>query len=185
MGYPADPLDIRPPRVPDFIEPFIAWRVWDVALSDDGLTLESLFYPTNWTPGTKMKATCRYGCPEVPGRSHDHGDGVHSLPCGFYGGKTLEQAATYLPATLSDPTSMTLKRTRSVIGKVALAGLVKEHERGYRAELAWPVALWVPVSFGFPVNAWEGDPERAARLLYRRYDVPVKLFRRVRDLEDA
>lgn len=178
--------------VPDLIEPFVAWRVWDVTLTGDGLALESLFHSAHWTPGHVLKATCRFGCDEVPADvdSLKHAElnywniPVNSMPCGIYAGKSLEQAVTYLPSCFRDPAAVTMKRARAVIGKVALSGLVKEHEKGYRAEYAKPVALWVPVSFGFPVDTWEGDPERAARLLRDAYDIPVKLFRRVRELED-
>jgi hypothetical protein len=175
-------------RVPDLIEPFVAWRTWDVCVEGNDLLLESLFFATVWHPGGPLRATCQYGCPVVPGVEHIDPETYGStVPCGIYAGKQLAQAAGYLPDSLRCVGGPPLfqKRTRAVIGKVALWGLVKEHKMGYRAEYAKPVALWVPVSFGFPVGGNEMTPERVARSLSATYEVPAKLFRHTRDLEDV
>jgi hypothetical protein len=69
---------------------------------------------------------------------------------------------TYLPEQLQ------WTKLVPVVGRVALWGVVHEHERGWRATFAYPERLFVPIS--------ELDPRHARRLMdgLRRYEVPVR-----------
>jgi len=187
-----DPLDSAPLSDPLVIEPFVGWRVWDVGVHQDEFVLESLFYTDRWMPGETMIASCHYGCsfsPAPAGETHGKSSRTYAtlspLPCGIYAAKSLDLAASYLPPALRKIYGVQLTRTRCVIGKVALWGVVIEHEKGYRAQYAKPLSLHVPVSFGFPVASDHTDAELVARRLAHAYEIPVKMFRRVGDLEDA
>lgn len=182
----------EPMIVPDLIEPFIAWRVWDVTLDDGELALSSVHHIDRWQPGQRMEARCRYwehrGC-VAPCEAGTHLSFAHisATDCGIHAAKTFERAGDYLPPSLSDPRALTLHKTRAVIGRVALSGLVREHEHGYRAQFASVVDVYVPVSFAL-LDAWgqhEIGPEPACHRLRERYGVPVGMFRRLCELEDV
>lgn len=170
--------------VPDTIEPFIGWRVWNVR-GGNRLTLESLYYSHHWAPGRAARAQCE----ETFAWGHAFGGHSHRAPadgckCGMYAAKTLEWAAEYLPEKLRHFTPEpipTSPKTRMVFGRVALWGEVIEYEHGYRGEYAYPVDLYVPVVF----ECWSMGAKRAATQMRESYDVPVHIIRRAADVEVA
>lgn len=90
--------------------------------------------------------------------------------CGIYAFRDPEHLLLHVQGWYSDPhlfAATTIERV--VLGAVALWGTVIEHERGYRAEYAYPLGLWVP-----PI--WRElypQVEAIHRALGERYRIPV------------
>jgi hypothetical protein len=103
-------------KIPDFVSPIIGYRVWGW----DAVGLTSL-NGERWTPKKPIVAGCR-AC-----ETH----GAHHAPhmnctCGVYAAKTLQH----------------LRRScygsHGPCGEVLLWGTVVEHQRGWRAQFAYP-----------------------------------------------
>jgi hypothetical protein len=146
---------------PDYVEPVLGWRMW-YAVDHGGPTrLSSVVHTTVWEPGLPLVATCRrIRIPLWP-----FGRGRHDAPgadcrCGIYAA-TVSTLRSYLPEQLA------WTQLVPVVGRVALWGVVQEHEHGWRASFAYPQSLFVPVA--------ELGPGRARRLLadLDLYGVPV------------
>lgn len=162
--------------VPDYCAPIVAYRVWGV---DRTTTRLRARYRTEdaWEPKQPKRATCRYmdigvvddGAPPhhttadcVAAMQAYYGEGKleHGwvASCGLYGYKTPLMAWHALG------TSDEWDESRIVFGEVRLWGRVLEHERGFRAEYAYPGALAAlsPVAeeladvYGVPVAALQG-----------------------------
>jgi hypothetical protein len=118
-------------------EPVIAWRAWQWT----GSVLRGVV--TEW-PRQNFIAWCDH-CAEPPGWDH---------PCGIYGVPHPSQVGAMFPGK------------PDVVGRVALTGLVVEHETGYRASNAKILDLWVRSHFVadqlaalYPdVNVHRGNP---------------------------
>ena len=122
-------------KIPDFISPALAWRVWQW----DAAGLKSL-NGEPWLPGKPPRAGCRasgsrtlIGIPNIPKIANiPHDAPEFKCTCGIYGSKSLDQ----------------LRRTQfwqygSIHGEVNLWGSVVEHEQGFRAEFAYPKTLYL------------------------------------------
>lgn len=119
-------------NIPDFISPIVAWRVWQWAAAG----LKSL-NGEPWLPSKPLQAGCRVSGCGSPVRSPHAARPSHYAPqfhcsCGIYASKSLDQ----------------LWRTQfwqygSIHGDVSLWGSLVEHEQGFRAEFAYPKALYV------------------------------------------
>jgi hypothetical protein len=147
---------------PDLVEPVVAWRVWR-ALDDGGVTrLSSIFYRSNWPHCAPLVASCQHvRLPLWPFRREWHEAPAARCGCGIYATSAARLRA-YLRGRL------TLIEGISVVGRVSLWGTVVECESGWRASLAYPEELYVPI-FGI-------ESARAARIVddLRRYRVPVR-----------
>jgi hypothetical protein len=118
-------------------EPLLGWRAWTVAETEDGLELRSLVYAHAWPVGEPMRRVCEPGgCLAARWPDQPHACGIHAF-------KERTDAELY-PATWEARRSGG-SRSPDVyaIGRVSLWGRVVEHERGYRAELAYPFDLFV------------------------------------------
>jgi hypothetical protein len=128
-------------RAPDAIQPEVGWRVWDVVELDDSLRLCSLAFWTIWLPGVSARATCRRSLIN-PGRAPvGHGAPDLACSCGIYAARSARQVLAY--ARGFQPRSDTVHR---VLGTVSLWGTIVECQGGWRAERAYPAALYVPTS---------------------------------------
>jgi hypothetical protein len=139
--------------VPDFAEPFEAWRVWRVVAGKDGYRLGSVVKPTVWPPGEPLVADCLRSSPLAAWfrRKRSAGRPVpdERCECGIYAG-VLRWVGEYLRDL---PASVAVAR---VLGRVSLWGRVIECERGFRASHAYPLHLYVPVDSSFHSNhRWE------------------------------
>jgi hypothetical protein len=141
-----DPYGLDPrgdARVPDAIEPIVAYRAWVV---DPDLQVRSLNRRATWAPGEWMTARCSRGRHTAP---------AEGCACGVYASKDLNVAialagAFGLPRENEPP--------RAVFGLVQLAGKVIEHDDGYRAEHAWIAQL-------LPFEGFSRGTESVARVL--------------------
>lgn len=130
--------------------PIIAYRTWEVR--NDVLFGVGMGAEVCWKPLTPLKAR------HVDGTTSSHPDNpcpYERCKCGIYALKTLAGVT----------------EKSDVIGKVALWGKVIEHEHGYRAEYAYPLAFFVPKAPmpGFPVNTSMGE-------LAKRYGITVEVM---------
>jgi hypothetical protein len=129
--------------VPDFVEPVEAWRVWRVSTDEGRVALHSAFADAPWEPGAPLCATCVKRQRSfrrlwrVEKLHHDAPD--IGCTCGIYGVRSFAAARWYLESQAAlDPADR-------VIGRVALWGDVVVSQWGWRASLAYPLELFVPV----------------------------------------
>jgi hypothetical protein len=178
-------------RIPDKIAPEIGWRVWlIVARGGCDLRLHSAVQAkVAWEPRAELRAECRRlptpevfnGAPcthdapsEVCGTGGGHG-------CGIYAAKTRAACLHFLKGAYSPARVAGDSVVHRVLGRVALWGKVLEAERGWRAELAYPVDIWVPrlryVSSGANVGELQapGLPVESIAAGLAVYGVPVFL----------
>src|ERR1017187_4917180 len=115
-------------NVPDYISPVIAYRAWRC----DAAGLKSVCGEL-WHPRQPLAARCRVAdCKAFVGRAHDaHEPPQTNCTCGIYEAKTLPdlRSAGY--------------GGYGICGEVCLWGKVIEHERGWRAQLAYPKNLFL------------------------------------------
>lgn len=133
------------PGIPDYVEPTIGWRAWLVVETPDGLRLQSVLYPTVWTPRGEEVAVCRPG-DRSPEEELNAALAPHLAPhpscrCGIYASKTPELATPYVHSHAGLAGSALLR----IVGTVSLWGTVIEGQHGYRASHAYPDRLYVPV----------------------------------------
>lgn len=121
----------------------IGWRSWQVEDSGSELWLKSVVVPAYWQPGQALEA---YFLPPPAGSMH--GPGIYAA----------KSEAGALEALADWP--------GSVYGTVALWGTVIEHDRGYRAQFAYPQHLWC-------------KDEETARRLSRRYGCESEVSERL------
>jgi hypothetical protein len=132
-------------KAPDYVSPIVGWRAWSV--HSDGI-LTSIHHPTRWEPGVPVQAD--HSPPldlgptdEVPADSRrsprraaeqrpHHPPGA-ACTCGVYAVVDKEQ----LELQFLWPS------VPSVYGRVNLWGRVIIAEKGYRAQFAYPLELWV------------------------------------------
>jgi hypothetical protein len=111
-------------------EPIIAWRAWALSGHRDGTGL--LLRPVAgrarpWKPLEMATAVCK--------ASRFHRSPHIDCTCGLHG--------------THDPDTLRKARTPAVLGRVALWGRVIEHERGWRAEYAYPQTVRLVCQFCF------------------------------------
>ena len=146
-------------NVPEYISPIAAYRVWQW----DTTGLKSLCGEP-WSPGKPLAARCRvYSAGTMVGRggaAHDaHEPPQTDCTCGVYAAKSLE----HLRSTGYD--------RYGIHGEVNLWGKVVEHERGWRAQLAYPKNLFLSLD-ALPVTLAEIQ-SRLKMLTTYRIDICV------------
>jgi hypothetical protein len=125
------------------METTVGWRVWRLAgpYVHEG-PLMSTFMTSIWPAGVAMKACCGSDNAEMR-------HGIHAFV-------SRGQAEEYFGEQSRG------KTTPHVIGEVSLWGRVVLHERGYRAQFAYPRRLLVPRRYANP----RSDIVRDLRRLY-------------------
>jgi hypothetical protein len=128
-------------RAPDYVEPTLGWRVWDVVELDGRLRLRSPAFLTVWSPRRELIALCRRSLPALSwGGLGDHAAPHARCSCGIYAAKQPAQATSYLTHCFPRRGGV----LHRVIGRVSLWDLVVECQRGWRAGRAYPASLYVP-----------------------------------------
>jgi hypothetical protein len=118
-------------EAPDYVEPFVGWRVWDVVVVDGAVRLRSRRNGVIWP----VRATLEAVCLDVAGEHR-----VEDCSCGIYASKTLRYAVPYLSREFRRDSRV----AHRVIGRVSLWGRIVEGDRGYRGSRAYPLDLFVP-----------------------------------------
>jgi hypothetical protein len=133
---------------PDYLEPTVAWRTWQVVEAEEGARLSSILYPTLWPPRRELVAECRHRRLVLfrPWRLRppDHGAPEESCRCGIYGTARAADAAAYLEGYIFKSEPSRWRLLRRVLGRVSLWGSVVECKDGWRASHAYPEQLFVP-----------------------------------------
>jgi hypothetical protein len=148
-------------EAPDYVEPTVAWRLWHPVRDGAATRLSSIFHTTVWPARRPLVADCRcLRVPFWPFRRARHDAPAVGCTCGIHAA-TPATMRSYLPRHFA-------LATFPVVGRVSLWGIVHECERGWRASLAYPETLYVPVV--------AGDAERKARMIgdLEAYGVPVR-----------
>jgi hypothetical protein len=134
---PASPgtrsLETPDLTVPDYLEPILAWRAWlvttrvDPSSSVDVLQprIVSVFKGTVWEPYQALEARHETGTPCVAGSP---------CRCGIYAFKDPE----HLRREIWSVPMRSRVGYSAIIGQVWLWGKLAEHERGWRAQFAYP-----------------------------------------------
>ena len=146
---------------PDYVEAVVGWRMWYAVEEGSAVRLSSVIHRTLWPRAAPLVAACRcLRVPLWPFARPRHEAPAADCRCGIHAA-SIGMMRTYLPEQLQ------WTKLVPVVGRVALWGVVHEHERGWRAAFAYPESLFVPTE--------ELDPRRARRVIdgLRRYDVPV------------
>ena len=133
---------------PLYAEPIEAWRVWRVSLDARLRPLTRATKP--WPARERVVARCLV--------APDHVAPAAACSCGVWAVPTRERAL--------EIASMTV-RTPVAVGRVALWGRVVEHEGGWRAQYAYPIAVTV-YDDGY-IGA--GERARSARRLASEYAI--------------
>lgn len=144
---------------PDYLEPLLGYRVW----ATDGPRLISLADGRGWEP-YKAKEAAHVGF-------HGWAEKCHESPCwrhvpylrpgcGIYAYKTLDDLRRGLE---EDERNYELY----AIGSIWLWGRIVEHEWGYRAQYAYPAAIFthraIADAYGVPftpkeeIDTWKSD----------------------------
>ena len=132
------------------IEPLIGWRVWSLVMRRAG-RVPSL-QPAGagrgeWSTRRPYRAMCRrLGLPGP--ELAQHPSPVPGCTCGIYASSSLRNLVTSTP-------SMPVV---SAVGTVALWGRVIEHERGWRAEFAYPDRLTLVCVICLQEGSGAGEP---------------------------
>jgi hypothetical protein len=156
---------------PDYVEPFVGWRLWLVVADGGYLWLESVLYPSRWMPLRPFHAICipHRRCvlcgPAARDVEPEHAAPDESCHCGVYAVADPSSLASYLDG--AHPSGQALDR---VIGRVRLWGTVIECERGWRAALAYPEQIYVPA------RGDGGTRRQVAHIVagLRDYGIPVE-----------
>lgn len=119
-------------KIPDYISPVVAHRVW--RWDDTGL--KSLNGEL-WCAGRPLEATCRAAVPGIVVGCGRPVHGAQELPhpkctCGVYAAKNIEHLRQFG------------YERRGIHGEVYLWGTVVEHRLGWRAQFAYPKSLFLP-----------------------------------------
>jgi len=112
--------------IPDYISPIIGYRVWRW----DTTGLKSVCGEP-WPPGQPLAAGCRVFVGRAENAHDTHDAPQEKCTCGIYAAKTFH----HLCSAGYDK--------YGVHGEVFLWGKVVEHERGWRAQLAYPKNLFL------------------------------------------
>ena len=125
-------------RAPDYAEPLIGWRVWCVTRTRSGFRLASVIRDDVWPVDAELVAGCDSG----------HSAPYEDCACGIHATRDPEAVLSYLrgrdePATVA-----------RVLGRVQLWGRVVEHERGWRAERARALDVWLPPELDGALDAY-------------------------------
>jgi hypothetical protein len=142
------------------VEPIVGWRTWD--LSDDAAA-GPLLHPTGsgvdvWAPRMPLRARC--GVPlilSVFRRPHEAPD--LGCRCGIYATRSLDDFPRPRPAWPPPP----------VVGTVSLWGRVVEHQRGWRAAIAYPARVRLVCSMCAWFEPGPGTPVTVHAFLGRLY----------------
>jgi hypothetical protein len=149
---------------PDYATPVIGWRVLLVVKREGGWRLRSVTYPQHLVAATGIRGGGRG--PRVC-REH-HPVPAEPCGCGVHAAHTPGLAVLYLEQGRGARIVVT-----GVVGRVALWGAVVDCEWGWRAEIAHPAHLYVPV--GWSPRLTPTGATSLARAL-GGYGVPVEVI---------
>jgi hypothetical protein len=147
-------------EAPDYCRPVVAWRVWYAVQSAGETRLSSVYHQAYWPVREPLEAVCRRR--KLPFREK-HPAPTRRCECGIYAALP-DTARDYFLSDSPQPAAP------AVVGCVSLWGVVVECERGWRASLAYPERLFVPM-----LGRVDNTAARIAKGL-KGYGVPVEVL---------
>lgn len=125
--------------VPDQLDPVVGWRSWQVAIHNGWPCLQACTRHILWLPGQRMEAVCEIGFGDASEftRCDKNLCPCTSCTCGLY--------ATWQPDHIL---------AAKVYGQINAWGRVVKHERGFRAQYAYPKILFAPAELIAPLHAY-------------------------------
>lgn len=145
-------------RIPDGIEPIVAYRAWKFNVAEGRAELSPIAHLGHQWDGATLRWVTA-SCDRVTNPWHLAP--MEECTCGFYAWRTLNPMIVGM-ASSSAGAAATADRTGIVLGRVEFAGKVIEHELGYRAERA-RIAELIPIR----------GSELLTMILAKRLDVSV------------
>jgi hypothetical protein len=136
-------------RIPDAIEPIVAYRAWRYSIEGRRAQLDPLNGPLSspwmgaspWDGAASNWVTA--SCTVLPEFHHDVPS--EDCSCGFYSVKEIEFAVDHASILHHIGFGGSGRRVPVVLGRIELSGKVIEHDVGYRAERA-RIAELIPFS---------------------------------------
>ena len=145
-------------RAPDYAEPLVAWRLWEVEDVHHVPRLRSLYRMCFWPVGVPLAARCNVRGLRLWRAPHEAP--ATDCRCGIYA------VAFEFISTLAFDEILGPPRRTVAIGTVSVWGDVVECEHGLRAAFAYPERLFVPSAGASSERAIAGLED---------YGVPVEL----------
>lgn len=149
----------------DATGPLEGYRCWAVGSWSPSLS-SIVAISVVWEPDGPTCARC-YAMPGIPGYPRDVWDASRAAPdigctCGLW---VLRRIDAGLMRRTAGIVPSSLRMALYVWGRVRFWGEVIEHEHGWRAEFARPVALY---------RTWEPFAEARMREVAEAYDIPIE-----------
>ena len=143
-------------EIPLFMDPILAWRCWHVEYDERrGILLRSITHTIRWPKRKPARAHCMAMYKDnmaSPKHNHDAPDMTHG--CGFYAVDTPQDCVAWTKSSY---------RTLRAIGRVKLWGQVFDFTKGYLAEYAYPLEMWLPTTWqGIPPDKLTSFEDRSA-----------------------
>jgi hypothetical protein len=155
---------------PDYVTPFVGWRLWDVVAEGESLRLMSVVYDVAWPVREPLAAECLHRRGRREGRwlaGSGHAPPARRCECGIYAVNDPFWLETYLDHNYARRVSV-----HRVVGRVSLWGTVIECDRGWRVSHAYPAHPYVPLVPGdFDATRSEYIADEIAD-----YSVPVEVI---------
>jgi hypothetical protein len=159
-SHDADAADAMLARAADYAEPLVAWRLWEIEDLEETARLRSLYRICFWPVGRPFEARCEAHRFRLRRRAR-HSTPAATCTCGVYGVPFAYVRKLAVNDRLLPP------GRPLVLGTVSLWGEVVECERGWRAALAYPDRLFMPLEFANVEHKATGLED---------YGVPVELL---------
>jgi hypothetical protein len=116
-------------------EALVGWRAWKIVGGARAIALSSIVYEEIWPHRRPLVSRCEGGgCLAARWPLLAHSCGIHAF-------KSRTEALGFPRSWEGVRFSAPRQPEAYVIGRVSLWGRVTEHERGYRAEYAYPYEL--------------------------------------------
>lgn len=161
-------------QVPDVVEPVQGWRIWKVLKGSGPPQLRSL-NGALWYPGERHAARCSPSSTHGP-RPKDplnHATPESACRCGVYAAGSQRDAEELALFFMERGEAMV------ALGRVALWGKVVVHEKGYRAQFAYPSLLTL-------IARENAEPKLREAISYlKSFDVPLADVRLLPDYQPA
>lgn len=116
-------------EVADRVSAVLGWRLWD--FDTQGRLISPMWIRQVWDVNEPLEAQCR------PGKRH--AAPYEGCACGIYATRTPQEALSAVAVRVRNSQFIP---AGTLLGSVALWGKVIEHEGGFRAQYAYPSALY-------------------------------------------
>lgn len=148
-------------EIPFLIDPYRAYRLWEVKIENDLPILSSITYKSNWPPREVFKSECL--TQKKLSQTRQNFTDPHDAPnvkhkCGIYSVKNKEGLLNWASG-----------KRHIVAGVVLCWGKVFEYEKGFIAECAYPLEI-------FDCHgSWNHDQKEVLQALGTTYGIAISV----------